>query len=206
MKVQPSGQSLHPPAGPDRSSLSRWPGLSHPYLANSPSGTKLDIESLWSGDEDCDRGLPLSFLPRPAQGREERMARATLDSRLRGNDKEYKRRFQTHGAEGLEDLPPCRIHAGQTPRDEDMQGHAAGIHSAGSLSVIPSQAGIQATQGGLRGKNLDVYLKFYSNERPHQGWRSMGSQPIDTVRTFIQSARKEAWSYGLWNSSSKTFL
>ncbi len=35
-------------------------------------------------------------------------------------------------------------------------------------------------------------LKFYTNERPHQGNRNMGSRPIVTVRRFIQPVRKEA--------------
>ncbi len=45
------------------------------------------------------------------------------------------------------------------------------------------------------GRDLDEYLlKFYNNECPHQGWRNMGSRPIDTVKKFIQPVRKEAFS------------
>jgi len=35
-------------------------------------------------------------------------------------------------------------------------------------------------------KDLDVWLKFYNTERPHQGYRNMGRKPIETIMLFVQ--------------------
>ena len=40
--------------------------------------------------------------------------------------------------------------------------------------------------------DLDRWLKFYNEERPHQGYRNMGKRSIDTVREFINVSRKKA--------------
>jgi transposase InsO family protein len=34
-------------------------------------------------------------------------------------------------------------------------------------------------------KDLDVWLKYYNNERSHQGYRNMGKRPIDTINVFL---------------------
>ena len=36
-------------------------------------------------------------------------------------------------------------------------------------------------------KDLDKWLRFYNEERPHQGYRNMGRRPMDTVNLFIQT-------------------
>jgi transposase InsO family protein len=41
-------------------------------------------------------------------------------------------------------------------------------------------------------KDLDQWLKFYNNERAHQGYRNRGKRPIDTVNDFRKNVRKEA--------------
>lgn len=40
-------------------------------------------------------------------------------------------------------------------------------------------------------KDLDMWLTFYNEERPHQGYRNRGKRPLDTVKEFIQTDRKE---------------
>ncbi len=29
---------------------------------------------------------------------------------------------------------------------------------------------------------LDIWLTYYNNERPHQGYRNMGRRPIETIK------------------------
>ena len=41
-------------------------------------------------------------------------------------------------------------------------------------------------------KDLDVWLKHYNYQRSHQGYRNMGKRPIDTLRQFSKSVRKQA--------------
>lgn len=36
-------------------------------------------------------------------------------------------------------------------------------------------------------KDLDKWIKFYNNERPHQGYRNMGKRPFDTVNKFVKN-------------------
>ena len=38
-------------------------------------------------------------------------------------------------------------------------------------------------------KDLNVWLKYYNLERTHQGYRSQGKGPIDTVKMFVKNAR-----------------
>jgi transposase InsO family protein len=45
---------------------------------------------------------------------------------------------------------------------------------------------IQALQ-----KDLDKWIKFYNNERPHQGYRNMGKRPVDTIKKFVKNDCKE---------------
>jgi transposase InsO family protein len=40
--------------------------------------------------------------------------------------------------------------------------------------------------------DLDLWLKFYNEERPHRGYRNLGRRPIDTINEFTQPARQEA--------------
>ena len=41
--------------------------------------------------------------------------------------------------------------------------------------------------------DLDLWLKHYNTERPHQGYRNMGRRPMDTVQLFVKKlANKEA--------------
>jgi len=40
-------------------------------------------------------------------------------------------------------------------------------------------------------KDLDKWLKFYNEERPHQGYRNMGKRPIDTVLEFAKLSAKK---------------
>jgi transposase InsO family protein len=43
--------------------------------------------------------------------------------------------------------------------------------------------------------DLDAWLKFHNEERPHRGYRNMGKRPIDTINQVTKHARQEAWSY-----------
>lgn len=40
--------------------------------------------------------------------------------------------------------------------------------------------------------DLDAWLKFYNEERPHRGYRNMGKRPVDTINEFTAPARQEA--------------
>jgi transposase InsO family protein len=40
-------------------------------------------------------------------------------------------------------------------------------------------------------KDLDKWLKFYNQERPHQGYRNLGKRPIDTVQKFVKLSAKK---------------
>jgi len=40
--------------------------------------------------------------------------------------------------------------------------------------------------------DLDVWMRYYNYERPHQGYRNMGKRPIDTINLFTASVQKEA--------------
>jgi hypothetical protein len=35
--------------------------------------------------------------------------------------------------------------------------------------------------------DLDEWLAYYNQERPHQGYRNMGRRPIDTVNLFLEA-------------------
>lgn len=35
--------------------------------------------------------------------------------------------------------------------------------------------------------DLDVWLNFYNNERPHQGYRNMGRKPIETNKQYVRN-------------------
>ena len=41
-------------------------------------------------------------------------------------------------------------------------------------------------------KDLNKWLKFYNEERTHQGYRNRGKRPIDTIKEFCKNVRKEA--------------
>ena len=41
-------------------------------------------------------------------------------------------------------------------------------------------------------KDLNKWLKFYNEERTHQGYRNRGKRPIDTFKEFGKNVRKEA--------------
>jgi len=41
-------------------------------------------------------------------------------------------------------------------------------------------------------KDFDEWLKYYNNERTHQGYRNMGKRPIDTIKEFICQEQKES--------------
>jgi hypothetical protein len=36
-------------------------------------------------------------------------------------------------------------------------------------------------------KDLDEWLNYYNNQRPHQGYRNMGKRPIDTTNKYLES-------------------
>ena len=40
-------------------------------------------------------------------------------------------------------------------------------------------------------KDLNKWLKFYNEERPHQGYRNLGKRPLDTVRGFVKLSAKK---------------
>lgn len=40
--------------------------------------------------------------------------------------------------------------------------------------------------------DLDRWLKFYNEERPHQGYRNMGKRRIDTINKFVNLSGKRA--------------
>lgn len=41
-------------------------------------------------------------------------------------------------------------------------------------------------------KDLDIWLKHYNEERAHQGYRNRGKRPLDTVKVYLQTERKDA--------------
>jgi transposase InsO family protein len=40
--------------------------------------------------------------------------------------------------------------------------------------------------------DLDEWLAYYNNQRPHQGYRNMGRRPIDTINLFLEQRGSEA--------------
>jgi len=40
-------------------------------------------------------------------------------------------------------------------------------------------------------RDLNEWLIFYNNERPHHGYRNMGKRPIDTINEFQKSVRQD---------------
>jgi transposase InsO family protein len=38
-------------------------------------------------------------------------------------------------------------------------------------------------------KDLDEWLDYYNNQRPHQGYRNMGKRPIDTFNQYLESVQ-----------------
>ena len=40
-------------------------------------------------------------------------------------------------------------------------------------------------------KDLDEWLKYYNEERPHRGYRNMGKRPIDTINQFAKNDSQE---------------
>lgn len=41
-------------------------------------------------------------------------------------------------------------------------------------------------------QDLDAWLDYYNNQRPHQGYRNMGKRPIDTINQFVPNVQEEA--------------
>jgi transposase InsO family protein len=37
--------------------------------------------------------------------------------------------------------------------------------------------------------DLDAWLRYYNEERPHQGYRNIGKRPLDTVRAYLDKQR-----------------
>jgi hypothetical protein len=50
----------------------------------------------------------------------------------------------------------------------------------------------QSGLGGSVQKDLNKWLKFYNEERTHQGYPNRGKRPIDTIKQFYKNVRKEA--------------
>ncbi len=40
-------------------------------------------------------------------------------------------------------------------------------------------------------KDLNIWLKYYNEERPRRGYRNLGKRPIDTINEYIKNARQE---------------
>ncbi len=40
-------------------------------------------------------------------------------------------------------------------------------------------------------KDLDKWLYFYNNERPHQGYRNRGKRPVDAVKEFVKIVNED---------------
>lgn len=40
--------------------------------------------------------------------------------------------------------------------------------------------------------DLDKWLRFYNEERPHQGYRNLGRRPIETVLSFVKVSGRKA--------------
>lgn len=43
-------------------------------------------------------------------------------------------------------------------------------------------------------QDLDVWLEEYNTERPHFGYRNMGTRPLETIRSYLQDAESSAVS------------
>ena len=39
--------------------------------------------------------------------------------------------------------------------------------------------------------DLDEWLRHYNLERPHRGYRNRGKPPVDTVREYLESVKKD---------------
>jgi transposase InsO family protein len=50
---------------------------------------------------------------------------------------------------------------------------------------------LYSSTGALQ-KDLDAWLRFYNNERPHQGYRNMGRCPIETINSNLKNVQKVA--------------
>ena len=48
------------------------------------------------------------------------------------------------------------------------------------------------SSAGTLKKDLDAWLRFYNNERPHQGYRNMGRGPIETINSNLKNVQKLA--------------
>ncbi len=95
---------------------------------------------------------------------------------------EYKRRFQTHGMEGVKDLPPVPKSSPLTTPPEhpvrrpQSNGFMERFHRTVLLQV-----------------DWNTWLVHYNTERPHQGYRNMGRRPIDTIHLLADlSVRNES--------------
>lgn len=40
--------------------------------------------------------------------------------------------------------------------------------------------------------DLEEWLVYYNQERPHQGYRNMGRRPIERIEEYLHNVRKEA--------------
>jgi transposase InsO family protein len=41
-------------------------------------------------------------------------------------------------------------------------------------------------------QDLDEWLEYYNQKRPHQGYRNMGRRPIERIEEYLRNVRKEA--------------
>lgn len=41
-------------------------------------------------------------------------------------------------------------------------------------------------------RDLEKWLRFYNEERPHQGYRNLGRRPIETVLSFVKVSGRKA--------------
>ena len=39
--------------------------------------------------------------------------------------------------------------------------------------------------------DLDAWLTYYNNERPHQGYRNRGKRPTDTINEYLTNVKRE---------------
>ena len=39
--------------------------------------------------------------------------------------------------------------------------------------------------------DLDEWLPYYNQERPHQGYRNLGRRPVDGIEEYLETVRKE---------------
>jgi transposase-like protein len=138
----------------------------------------------------------------------EQLGSVSMACRCRGMDRtsfyEWKRRFQTHGLEGLKDLPPIHKSHPQTVKGENDIEHRRtqvrhpqtnGFVERFNRTVLDEFFRIVFRQKLYESVeslqvDLDKWLQEYNYERPHLGYRTQGRRPWEMIEMFLAGTLK----------------